>query len=101
MSITTDIQDGMITQDEGICGGMPRIAGTRIKVQHIAIEYDRLGMTPDEICNAHPGLTLAKSTPPSRSIILTSPTSIGRSMKTRSSPTGFARVFPDATVFSC
>lgn len=60
MSITTDIQDGLIIQDEGICSGMPRIAGTRIKVQHIAMEYDRLGMTPDEICNAHPGLTLAK-----------------------------------------
>ena len=48
-----------IVQDEGICGGQPRIAGTRIKVQHIAIEYERLGWTPDQICEAHTNLTLA------------------------------------------
>lgn len=48
-----------IVQDEGICGGQPRIAGTRIKVQHIAIEYERLGWTSDQICEAHPNLTLA------------------------------------------
>lgn len=60
MSIATDIREGIIVQDDGICGGMPRIAGTRIKVQHIAVEYDRLGLTPDQICNSHPGLTLAQ-----------------------------------------
>ncbi len=43
-----------IVRDEGICGGQPRIAGTRIKVQHIAIEYERLGWTADQICEAHP-----------------------------------------------
>jgi uncharacterized protein (DUF433 family) len=48
-----------ITQDKGVCGGRPRIAGTRIKVQHIILEYERLGWTPDQICDAHPGLTLA------------------------------------------
>ena len=60
MSLTTDIQTGLIVQDDGICGGKPRIAGTRIKVQHIAIEYDRLGLSPDHICDSHSGLTLAK-----------------------------------------
>ncbi len=35
-----------IVKDEGICGGQPRIAGTRIKVQHIVLEYERLGWTP-------------------------------------------------------
>ena len=49
-----------IVQDEGICGGKPRIDGTRIKVQHIALEYERLGWTADQICDAHPGLTLAQ-----------------------------------------
>ncbi len=49
-----------IVRDEGICGGQPRIAGTRLKVQHIALEYDRLGFTPDQICDAHPGVTLAQ-----------------------------------------
>jgi len=48
-----------IVQDEGICGGQPRIAGTRIKVQGIAVEYERLGWTADQVCEAHPNLTLA------------------------------------------
>jgi len=49
-----------IVQDKGICGGQPRIDGTRIKVQHIALEYEKLGWTADQICDAHPGLTLAQ-----------------------------------------
>ncbi|MCL0065939.1 DUF433 domain-containing protein [Dehalococcoidia bacterium] len=47
-----------IVQEEGICGGQPRVAGTRIKIQHIVLEYERLGWTPDQICDAHPGLSL-------------------------------------------
>jgi uncharacterized protein (DUF433 family) len=43
----------------GICGGKPRIAGHRIKVQHVAIWHERMGMTPDEIVSQHPGITLA------------------------------------------
>ena len=54
------VQTTHIVRDEGICGGQQRIAGTRIKVQHIALEYERLGWTPDEICDAHTGLTLAQ-----------------------------------------
>jgi uncharacterized protein (DUF433 family) len=50
-----------IVQDKGICGGKPRIDGTRIKVQHIALEYERLGWTADQICDAHPSLTLAQT----------------------------------------
>jgi len=48
-----------IVKDENICGGQPRIAGTRIKVQHIALEYEQLGWMPDQICDAHSSLTLA------------------------------------------
>jgi uncharacterized protein (DUF433 family) len=40
--------------------GQPRIAGTRLKVQQIALEYERLGWSPDQICEAHPGVTLAQ-----------------------------------------
>ncbi|MBM4047208.1 MAG: DUF433 domain-containing protein [Planctomycetes bacterium] len=47
-----------ITRKKGTCGGKPIIAGTRIKVSQIAIEYERMGMTPDEIVEAHPHLTL-------------------------------------------
>jgi uncharacterized protein (DUF433 family) len=43
----------------GYCGGKPHVAGHRIKVQHIAVWHERMGMTPEEIGAAHPGLTLA------------------------------------------
>ena len=49
-----------ITRKEGVCGGKPIIAGTRIKVAQIAIEYDQMGLTSDEIIQAHPHLTLAQ-----------------------------------------
>lgn len=35
------------------------IAGTDIKISQIASEVEHLGMTPDEIVEAHPHLTLA------------------------------------------
>ena len=47
-----------IIQDKGICDGQPRIANTRLKVQHIALEYEYLGWTPDQICDAHPEISL-------------------------------------------
>ena len=56
---TKVVEQCHIIQDKGVCGGRPRIVGTRIKVQHIILEYERLGWTPDQICDAHPGLTLA------------------------------------------
>lgn len=37
----------------------PVVAGTDIKVAQIASEHEHLGMTPDEIVEAHPHLTLA------------------------------------------
>lgn len=43
----------------GYCGGKPHIAGHRIKVQHIAVWHDQMGMTPEEIVATHPDLTLA------------------------------------------
>jgi uncharacterized protein (DUF433 family) len=43
----------------GHCGGKPHVAGHRIKVQHIALCHERMGMSPEEIGAAHPGLTLA------------------------------------------
>ncbi len=35
------------------------VAGTNIKVAQIASETEHLGMTPDDIVEAHPHLTLA------------------------------------------
>jgi uncharacterized protein (DUF433 family) len=43
----------------GVCGGKPRIKGHRIKVQHVVVWHERMGMIPDEIVSQHPGLTLA------------------------------------------
>ena len=57
---TPVMQDTFIVKDDGIVGGFARIAGTRIKVHHIVIEYDRMGWTPDQICDQHPSLSLAQ-----------------------------------------
>lgn len=43
----------------GVCGGKPRIAGHRIKVQDIVIWHERLGLSPDEIVSQYPTITLA------------------------------------------
>jgi uncharacterized protein (DUF433 family) len=43
----------------GYCGGKPHVAGTRIKVQHIAIWHERMGMSPEEIAATYPGLTMS------------------------------------------
>jgi uncharacterized protein (DUF433 family) len=41
-----------------ICNGSPVIAGTRVRIVDVAIEYEYLGRSPDEIINAHPHLKL-------------------------------------------
>ena len=43
----------------GVCGGKPRIAWHRIKVQDIAIWHERMGMSPDEIVSNYPSITLS------------------------------------------
>jgi uncharacterized protein (DUF433 family) len=43
----------------GICGGKPRIAGHRIRVQDVVIWHEQMGMSPDEIVSRHPTITLA------------------------------------------
>ncbi len=42
----------------GFCGGKPHVAGHRIKVQHIAIWHERMGMSAEEIVATYPTLTL-------------------------------------------
>ena len=41
-----------------ICGGSPVVTGTRVRIVDIAIEYEYLNRSPDEIINAHPYLKL-------------------------------------------
>ncbi len=43
----------------GVCGGKPRIAGHRIKVQDIVIWSEEKGMSPDEILYHYPSITLS------------------------------------------
>ena len=49
-----------IVRNKDICGGSPIIEGTRTRVIDIAIEYEILGYSPDEIISSHPYLSLPK-----------------------------------------
>jgi uncharacterized protein (DUF433 family) len=47
-----------IVKNQDICDGSPIIEGTRTRVIDIAIEYEMLGHSPDEIIDSHPHLNL-------------------------------------------
>src|SRR4029077_158790 len=49
-----------IVTTPGVCSGQPRIAGTRIKVQHIYGWVERKGMTPAQVVAEYPHLTMAQ-----------------------------------------
>jgi uncharacterized protein (DUF433 family) len=51
--------DAHIEITPGTCGGKPRIAGHRIRVQDIVVWYDRMGQSADEIVSRFPQLSLA------------------------------------------
>jgi uncharacterized protein (DUF433 family) len=56
--MTTVISEHIqITPD--VCGRKPHIEGHRIRVQDIAIWYEHLSMSPDEIVCHYPSITLA------------------------------------------
>ncbi|MEJ7639754.1 MAG: DUF433 domain-containing protein [Singulisphaera sp.] len=44
----------------GYCGSEPHILGHRIKVKHIAVWHERMGMTPSEIVRTYPTITLSQ-----------------------------------------
>lgn len=50
--------DAHIETSPGTCGGRPRIAGTRIRVQDIYAWHDLHGRSADEIVARFPQLTL-------------------------------------------
>jgi uncharacterized protein (DUF433 family) len=60
LSTQPEVQHPYVTRKPGVCGGKPIIAGTRIRVAQIALEYDVMGWTADQILQAHPHLTLAQ-----------------------------------------
>lgn len=44
----------------GVCGGKPRIAGHRIRIQYVVIWHEKMGRCPDEIVDRYPTITLAE-----------------------------------------
>src|SRR3954452_23825005 len=50
---------GRIVMTPGVRGGKPRIAGHRITVADVAIWYERMGMSPDEIVSEYSTITLS------------------------------------------
>ena len=42
-----------------ICGGKPRIVGHRIKVQDVAIWYEEMNLSPQQIVDRYPTITLS------------------------------------------
>jgi len=50
--------DSHIESTPGTCGGRPRVAGTRIRVQDIYVWHDLQGRSADEIVASFPQLTL-------------------------------------------
>jgi uncharacterized protein (DUF433 family) len=58
MQTITDIGT-LIVRTPGTCGGRPRIAGHRITVHNIAIDFNA-GMKPEDIVAERPQLTLAQ-----------------------------------------
>src|SRR3954447_3818351 len=55
----TDVSREHIEIVEAAGGPKPRIKGSRIRVQDIAIWHEKLGMSADEIVQEYPQLTLA------------------------------------------
>lgn len=58
VAIAKQTKHPYISVNPQISKGCPVVAGTRIRVIDIAIKYDRMGLTPDQIIEAHPHLTL-------------------------------------------
>ena len=54
----TRIEHPYVAVNPKICGGSPVVSGTRVRVVDIAVEYEYLNRSPDEIINAHPHLKL-------------------------------------------
>lgn len=57
---TAETATEMIVATPGTCGGKPRVAGHRIRVQDIVIWTEQMRMTVDEIVESYPGMTPEK-----------------------------------------
>lgn len=59
MAVMSQTVADRIEMTPGACGGRPRIAGTRIRVQDIAAWHEAHGRSVDEIASGYPQLELA------------------------------------------
>ena len=57
--MSTATTQTVITKTPGVCGGKARIDGHRVRVQDIVTDYEWNGLSPDEICQQYPTITLA------------------------------------------
>jgi uncharacterized protein (DUF433 family) len=55
-----DTNHPFVVKNENVCDGSPIIEGTRTRVIDIAVEYEMLGHSPDEIVSSHPHLNLSR-----------------------------------------
>ena len=58
--MSTATTQTVITRTPGVCGGKARLDGHRIRVQDIVMDYEWNGLSPDEICQQYPSITLAQ-----------------------------------------
>jgi len=58
--MSTATKHPYIVSTPGTCGGKPRIDGHRIRVQDIVGAYTVRGLSPEEICEDYPSITLAQ-----------------------------------------
>jgi len=55
-----DTNHPFVVKNENVCNGSPIIEGTRTRIIDIAVEYEMLGHSPDEIVSSHPHLNLSR-----------------------------------------
>ena len=56
---TNDVLTQHIISTPGVVGGKPRIAGSRIRVLDIVVWHEKRGLSPDQIVDLFPELSLA------------------------------------------
>jgi uncharacterized protein (DUF433 family) len=52
--------DDDIVKTPGVCGGKPRMARHRLRVQDMVVLHEQQGQSPDEIVSAYPQVSLAQ-----------------------------------------
>ena len=58
LNLQTKTEHPYVEINPKICNGSPVVIGTRVRIVDIAIEYEYLNRSQDEIINAHPHLKL-------------------------------------------